>query len=288
MLVTLEARKMSRKKTTRELWDEFVGPFLPPTHLLYTPYTEYTFKGIERGQEIVNLLKNFTSLKGKRFLDLGCGSGGISIAFSKSGAQVVSIDIEKMYPLIARSWAQDNNQEIYLSRGSGLDLPFKNNTFDIVSCNDVIEHVEDAKKCVKEISRVLKPKGLLYVTCPNRISPQIVMHDGHYALPFESLLPRKLADIYVRAMGRASKTYVPFQPTFPKMISVFEKEGIKLYSIELSQKLKSFYNPQPQDPTGKIKQKIAKNLPGLVDLYAKHMYLKWICPLWRFIGVKTK
>jgi ribosomal protein L11 methylase PrmA len=101
---------MSKKKTTRELWDEFVGPFLPHTHLLYAPYTEYTFKGIERGQEIVDLLKHFTNLKGKRFLDLGCGSGGISIAFSKAGTQQVGMDMEKMYPLIARSWAQDNNQ----------------------------------------------------------------------------------------------------------------------------------------------------------------------------------
>jgi SAM-dependent methyltransferase len=151
-----------------------------------------------------------------------------------------------------------------------------------------MEHVEDAKKCVKEISRVIKPGGLVYVTCPNRIAPQIVLHDGHYALPFESLLPRKLADIYVRATGRASKTYVPFQPTFPKMIRVFKNEGIKLYSIELTLKLKSFHNPLPQDRAGKIKQKIAKNLPGLVDLYAKHTYLKWICPLWRFVGVKTE
>nr|MDO8090772.1 class I SAM-dependent methyltransferase [Candidatus Sigynarchaeota archaeon] len=277
---------MARKKTTRELWDEFVGPFLPPTHLLYEPYTEYTFKGIERGEEIVGLLNRFKNVENKRVLDLGCGSGGISIAFSKGGAQTVGIDIEKMYPLIARSWAQDNKQEVYLLRGSGLDLPFKNETFDIVSCNDVIEHVEDAEKCVKEISRVLKPGGLVYVTCPNRIAPLIVLRDGHYALPFESLLPRKLADIYVRATGRATKTYVPFQPTFPKMIHIFKREGIDLYSIELSLKLKSFHEPSPNEAGRKIKQKISKKLPGLVELYAKHFYLKWICPLWRFIGIK--
>ncbi|MBS7249337.1 MAG: class I SAM-dependent methyltransferase [Candidatus Freyarchaeota archaeon] len=278
---------MSKKKTTRELWDEFVGPFLPPTHLLYAPYTEYTFKGIERGQEIVNLLRRFTKLENKRVLDLGHGSGGISIAFAMGGAQIVGIDIEKMYPLIARSWAQDNKQEVNLLRASGLDLPFRDETFDIVSCNDVIEHVEDAEKCVKEISRVLKPRGLVYVTCPNRIAPIIVMRDGHYALPLESLLPRKLADIYVRAMGRAQKTYVPFQPTFPKMIHVFKKEGIKLYSLELSLKIKSFHNPPPGEAGGKIKQKISKILPGIVDLYAKHFYLKWICPLWRFVGIKN-
>lgn len=279
---------MSRKKTTKELWDEFVGPFLPPTHLLYAPYTEYTFKGIERGQEIVDLFNHFTKVEDKRVLDLGCGSGGISIAYAKGGAEIVGIDFEKMYPLIARSWAQDEKQEVNILRGSGLDLPFKDEIFDIVSCNDVIEHVEDAEKCVKEVSRVIKPGGLIYVTCPNRIAPIIVARDGHYALPFESLLPRKLADIYVRATGRATKTYVPFQPLFPKMIRVFKNEGIDLYSIELSLKLKSFHDPPPEDATRKIKQKISKTLPGLVDFYAKHIYLKWICPLWRFIGVKTE
>ncbi|MEM3511655.1 MAG: class I SAM-dependent methyltransferase [Candidatus Jordarchaeales archaeon] len=272
---------------TMKLWEEFVTPFLPKEHFLYKPYTEYTFRGVERGNEIVELF-NYVKIPvgGKLALDLGLGSGGISIAFSMRGAKVVGIDVEKHYPRIAHSWARDNNVELDAILASGASLPFKNEAFDIIICNDVIEHVKEAEKCSEEISRALKCGGALYITCPNRIAPLIVARDGHYGLPLQSLMPKKLADAYVRAARRAVHDNVPYQPTFTGLVERFRKLGIKLYSVELSMQLKSFFEPRSQKLFSRIKRVIARYFPGAVEIYSKHFFLKWFTPLWRFIGIK--
>ena len=50
------------------------------------------------------------------------------------------------------------------------DLKFDNNYFDIVIAKEIIEHLPDAKKAIRETFRVLKPGGVLIVTSPNRDS----------------------------------------------------------------------------------------------------------------------
>ncbi|GEM_PF-936856 len=288
----LRGFRMGRVKVserTLELWDEFVSPFLPKDNFLYKPYTDYTFKGVDRGKEIVDLFGHIKiPVKGKIVLDLGLGAGGISIAFSMSGSRVVGIDIEKYYPRIAQSWARDNKVEVDPLLASGTHLPFRDSSFHIVVCNDVIEHVNNAEKCSEEISRVLKNRGKLYITCPNRIAPLIVARDGHYGLPLQSLMPKKLADAYVRAARRAVHDNVPYQPTFTGLVERFRKLGITLYSVELSLKLKSFFDSKDNGVLSKVKRAIAKVFPGLVEIYSRHFFLKWFTPLWRFIGVKTR
>jgi SAM-dependent methyltransferase len=83
-------------------------------------------------------------------------------------------------------------------------LPFDDNSFDVVVLNGVLEYVgaaaldltpaEVQKRCLKEVRRVLKPGGTLYVGIENRFGYLYFMgsHD-HNGLRFTSLLPRKLA-----------------------------------------------------------------------------------------------
>ncbi|WXG40757.1 MAG: class I SAM-dependent methyltransferase [Candidatus Freyarchaeum deiterrae] len=268
---------MAHKKTAQELWKELIAPRVLGSYRLYELYLKYTFMGIERGQWLIDTLKKFKQLKGKRVLDVGSGSGGISIAFAKNGIETVNFDTGQKYTTVSQKWAEENGVKLNQMLASGEEMPFKDKSFDVIICSDVIEHLERPENLVKEVSRLLQKDGMLYITCPNKMSPRHIWEDSHYFLPLIVLLPRKLADIYVRATNRGEKTEVIFLPTYSKLIKMFKKAGIKLYSFELENKINEFK-----------KSSLYEKFPGLINFYSKHLYLKWISPFWIFIGKKNK
>ena len=66
-----------------------------------------------------------------------------------------------------------------------LDLPFKDNEFDLVFCNHVLEHIEDDAKAMKELYRVLKPKGMGIFQVPQEISREHTYEDFSITSPEE-------------------------------------------------------------------------------------------------------
>lgn len=104
------------------------------------------------------------SLKEKTLLDAGCGTGLFSKEAVRRGAKVTSFDVgPKLLNEVAKKCKTKTVE------GSVLDMPFKDNCFDIVISTEVIEHVEDPKKAVEELCRVTKPGGILIITTPNYV-----------------------------------------------------------------------------------------------------------------------
>jgi 2-polyprenyl-3-methyl-5-hydroxy-6-metoxy-1,4-benzoquinol methylase len=104
-------------------------------------------------------------LKNKTFLEVGCGLGYFSERALSMGAKVTGIDVGSK--LVKKT--KDRVPGGRFLTASAAKLPFKNNTFDIVLCTEVIEHVEFQQKTLKEMFRVLKHGGVLVITTPNRI-----------------------------------------------------------------------------------------------------------------------
>jgi len=102
-------------------------------------------------------------LKNKKLLDAGCGTGWFSAVATKRGAQVTSMDIGKN--LLKQVAKKCHSKRIV---GSILKMPFKANTFDYVISSEVVEHVSNPDKALRELYRVLKPGGILVLTTPNR------------------------------------------------------------------------------------------------------------------------
>jgi len=103
-------------------------------------------------------------LKGKKLLDAGCGTGWFSKAASERGAEVTSMDIGDK--LLSKVAVKCNSKCVI---GSIMDIPFDDNTFDIIISSEVIEHVTNPTKAIRELYRVLKPQGTLVLTTPNKI-----------------------------------------------------------------------------------------------------------------------
>ena len=101
-------------------------------------------------------------------LDVGCGGGLLSERFAAVGCSVTGIDRSEPTLNAARTHAASAGLAIHYQMGDGQALPFDAETFDVVCCCDVLEHVDDVGQVVGEISRVLKSDGLFFFDTINR------------------------------------------------------------------------------------------------------------------------
>jgi ubiquinone/menaquinone biosynthesis C-methylase UbiE len=138
-------------------------------------------------------------VKGKTILDVGFGSGGIAAAFSLAGAIVSGIDVEPDLKPIADKNVESHGAKADLQIYNGTEFPFPDNSFDYVICSAVLEHVSFPEVVLKEIFRVLKPKGRVWLALPNKYWPK----ETHTLVYFVSYMPRKMADMYLKILKRS-------------------------------------------------------------------------------------
>src|SRR3989338_5504503 len=119
-----------------------------------------------------------------RILDAGAGYGIYALTLAERGYSVDAIDLEqeRTDALTARKKerpALDRRVKTYT--GSITDLPFKNDSYDLIICSDVIEHIKDDAKAVSELARVLAPQGTLVITVPyhSKYNERIYPMFGH-------------------------------------------------------------------------------------------------------------
>ncbi len=105
---------------------------------------------------------------GKNVLDVGCGGGYLAEEFARDGYRVTGIDPSTKTVGAARRHAVESGLEIRYEVGRGEEIPFADATFDIVACCDVLEHVDDPREVIEEVSRLLKPGGVFLYDTVNR------------------------------------------------------------------------------------------------------------------------
>lgn len=110
----------------------------------------------------INVIAEFTkTLLGKKVLEVGCGTGAMTITFSNAGCKVLGIDII------------DKRNPEFLSRydfmiADARSLPFNDETFDAVVSFDVIEHIDEDELFLNKVYFVCKKGGTLILGTPNR------------------------------------------------------------------------------------------------------------------------
>ena len=97
---------------------------------------------------------------GKRVLDAGCGHGRYVRAFRRLGAEVVGIDAGRGPEMAG---APIDEEGVAIVQGSVLALPFRDASFDLAFSDGVIHHTPDPALAYRELARVVKPGGAVYV-----------------------------------------------------------------------------------------------------------------------------
>lgn len=133
--------------------------------------------------------------RGKKVLDVGCGGGILAEEFARLGCQVMGIDPSVSSLATARAHAQQAGLDIDYRVGVGEDLPFADESFDMVYCSDVLEHVNNLEKVISEMARVLKQDGVFLYDTINRTFPsKLVMIKLLQEWKSTSFMPPNLHD----------------------------------------------------------------------------------------------
>jgi len=122
---------------------------------------------IKPQENIPGTVKLFKKKGVKRILDLGCGSGRHIVYLAKQGFEVYGIDIAREGVKIAKNWLEKEKLRASFKIGDIYKkLPYPNDFFDAIISTQALHHnkIENIRKLIKEIERILKPKGLIFIT----------------------------------------------------------------------------------------------------------------------------
>ncbi len=156
---------------------------------LHSRYREAMEAAVARGAGIVSKLQEkFPESKRNALLDLGCGTGGMTIAATGSYQNVVGVDVALRWLVMGKQRLDEAGIKAPLVCANAESLPFRQGVFDAVVADSVIEHVRDSAKMRDETLRVLVSSGAFFFVTNNRYS---VLPEPHVRIPGFGLLPRK-------------------------------------------------------------------------------------------------
>ena len=108
-------------------------------------------------------------VKGKRILDIGCGGGIFSESLAKLGANVTGIDLAESSLNVAMNHAKESNLDIKYESIDIEALSEKQpNSFDIVVCFELLEHVPNPKSIISSCKKIVVNSGDLFFSTINR------------------------------------------------------------------------------------------------------------------------
>lgn len=131
-----------------------------------TRYTDYNFRYLRSHEKkrFEDIFKNFAKFLPKkgRLLDVGAATGFLVSEANKRGWQAEGVEISK--------WAADYGREklkVKIFPGDLFQAEFKSGSFDVITMLDILEHLEDPTKELKEAHRILKKGGVIYIETIN-------------------------------------------------------------------------------------------------------------------------
>jgi ubiquinone/menaquinone biosynthesis C-methylase UbiE len=148
-----------------------------------------------QGTLLVRYLRNMgIAINQGESLDVGCGFGGYSTALREAGSNTIGLDLDSV---------RISSLPLKVS-GDAQWMPFPSESFSLVICSSLIEHVPNPNKLLLEIDRILQHGGYLYLSFPPFFSPT----GGHQFAPFHYLGERLAIYIFLHRKKHLNQEWV--------------------------------------------------------------------------------
>jgi 2-polyprenyl-6-hydroxyphenyl methylase/3-demethylubiquinone-9 3-methyltransferase len=156
-------------------------------------------------------------------LDVGCGAGAQSMLWAELGHRVSALDVNGPLVQVGRQRAAERGLEVRFEVGTATALPYPDASFDVCLMPELLEHVANWKACVQEAVRVLRPRGLLYLSTTNALCPR----QSEFDLPGYSWYPGFVKRRYER-LAVTTRPELVSHATYPA-VHWFTPYGLKDY-----------------------------------------------------------
>lgn len=169
-------------------------------------------------------VKALGDIAGKRLLELGCGAAQWSIALAERGANPIGLDNSSRQLGHARRLIVESEVNFPLVQATAEDLPFDDESFDIVMCDHGAMSFADPYLTVPEVARILRPSGLLVFNMSSPLSHICYSEDA-------DRLEKKLQTSYFGMHRFESDDSVEFQLPYGKWIRLFRRNGLDVEDL---------------------------------------------------------
>lgn len=133
----------------------------------------------------------------KDVLDVGCSSGYLARPLTEAGARVVGLELDPEAAELAREWCTD----VQVGNVESMALPFDPESFDVVLCGDLIEHLREPRSALQRLRPLLRRSGRLVLTTPNvaNWAMRLSLLAGRWRYTERGILDRTHTHLFTRA-----------------------------------------------------------------------------------------
>jgi SAM-dependent methyltransferase len=181
----------------------------------FTSEYHYAIFEYYRSAKVLRYLDRAGVTRLGRLLDAGCGGGGMCVSFGEETAPVVGIDLsDRFRDAGTRLAAEKGVRSVAFAQADGTALPFADAAFDVVLSHAVIEHVRDPLTYLREIRRVTRPGGRVFLQTAPYLSP----HGSHLPrlrmpVPLHLVVGRRAAFAVSRWLARHAPSALDVPPS---------------------------------------------------------------------------
>ena len=162
---------MATTAQVREYWNRHIHDLAMTRHPVgsrgfFDDLDQYHFEKLHHLLRLVD----FDGYRGRSVLEVGCGAGVDLARFAKGGADVTGVDLAPSAIELARANFLQQGLQGRFEVADGEQLPFPDNTFDLVYAHGVVQYTASPAQLVDECRRVIKPGGRAVFQVYNRVS----------------------------------------------------------------------------------------------------------------------